>query len=43
MNGAELVFESANPANPAEFFLASPAADYLYGAIIPADGGWLAR
>jgi 2-deoxy-D-gluconate 3-dehydrogenase len=24
-------------------FLASPAADYLHGAIIPLDGGWLAR
>jgi 2-deoxy-D-gluconate 3-dehydrogenase len=24
-------------------FLASAAADYLHGAIIPVDGGWLAR
>ncbi len=24
-------------------FLASSAADYLYGAVIPVDGGWLAR
>ena len=24
-------------------FLASSAADYLHGAIIPVDGGWLAR
>lgn len=24
-------------------FLASPAADYVHGAVIPVDGGWLAR
>ncbi len=24
-------------------FLASPAADYMYGAIVPVDGGWLTR
>ena len=27
----------------AAVFLASPAADYVHGALIPVDGGWLAR
>jgi 2-deoxy-D-gluconate 3-dehydrogenase len=27
----------------AAVFLASPAADYVHGAILPVDGGWLAR
>jgi 2-deoxy-D-gluconate 3-dehydrogenase len=27
----------------ATIFLASRAADYMHGAIIPVDGGWLAR
>jgi 2-deoxy-D-gluconate 3-dehydrogenase len=27
----------------AAVFLAAPASDYVHGAIIPVDGGWLAR
>jgi 2-deoxy-D-gluconate 3-dehydrogenase len=27
----------------AAVFLASPAADYIHGAAIPVDGGWLGR
>ncbi|WP_421611092.1 SDR family oxidoreductase, partial [Agrobacterium tumefaciens] len=27
----------------AAVFLASPAADYVHGAILNVDGGWLAR
>jgi len=35
----------ANPADigGAAVFLASAAADYIHGAILPVDGGWLAR
>jgi 2-deoxy-D-gluconate 3-dehydrogenase len=24
-------------------FLASPAAEFIHGAVLPIDGGWLAR
>lgn len=34
---------SAEDIAGAYVFLASPAADYVHGAIIPVDGGWLAR
>ena len=27
----------------AAVFLAAPASDYVHGAIVPVDGGWLAR
>ena len=27
----------------AAVFLASPAADYVHGIVLPVDGGWLAR
>ncbi|MGL5445782.1 MAG: SDR family oxidoreductase, partial [Rhabdaerophilum sp.] len=35
----------ANPTDigGAAVFLASAAADYIHGAILPVDGGWLAR
>ena len=35
----------ASPADiaGAAVFLASPAADYVHGVVLPVDGGWLAR
>ena len=27
----------------AAVFLLAPASDYMHGAIVPVDGGWLAR
>ncbi len=34
---------AASDIGGAAVFLASPAANYMHGAIIPVDGGWLAR
>jgi len=37
------LFGTYRPANSHQMILASAAADYVHGAIIPVDGGWLAR